>query len=120
VATRALQALLLFAALLGLAGQATAMAAARPVASSSAATSQMTEDCMEMTAESKDSQPKPCDGTFKCMLAMGCLSLNAMAEFGRSPNGEQQVRSAQEYWPAVAILRGASLAPEPDPPTPFA
>jgi hypothetical protein len=116
---RALQALLLFAALLGLAGQAMAMAAVQPVASSSPTASPMTDDCMEMTADREDSKPQPCDGTFKCMLAMGCLSLNLIAEFGAPRNGGQ-VRSTEEYWPVVAILRGASFAPEPDPPTTFA
>jgi hypothetical protein len=109
--------LLLFAALLGLAGQATAMAAVPPIASSSATASNMAGDCMEMMADDENSQSAPCDGTFKCMLAMGCLSLNAIAELARSADSEQQVRSDQEYWPAIAILRGTSLAPEPDPPT---
>lgn len=115
---RALQALLLFAALLGLAGQATAKAAVQPMASSSATASNMTEDCMEMMADDEDSQSAPCDGTFKCMAAMGCLSLAATVEIGSSEVGEQ-IQATLEYWPAVAILCGASFAPEPDPPTTF-
>jgi len=115
---RALQALLLFAALLGLAGQAAAMAPVQPIASSPATASNMAEDCMEMMADDADSQSKPCDGTFDCMLAMGCLSLAATAEFGSS-EVDRQVQETQGYWPAVAILRGASFAPEPDPPTTF-
>ena len=71
---------------------------------------------MKMMAESEDPQPAPCDGTFKCMLAMGCLSLAATAEFGSAGIG-QQVQPAPQYWPGIATLRGASFAPEPDPPT---
>ena len=115
---RALQALLLFAALLGLAGQAAAMAPMQPIASSPATASHMAEDCMEMMADDEDSQPKPCDGTFDCMLAMGCLSLTATAEFGSSEVG-RRIQATLEYWSAIAILHGASFAPEPDPPTTF-
>jgi hypothetical protein len=118
VTLRALQVLLLFAALLGLAGEATAVAAVQPIAAPPAAASPMSDDCMAMMEKSKDSRSAPCDGTFKCMLAMGCLSLTATAEFGSAEVAAQRPVT-EEYWPAVAILRGASFAPEPDPPTAF-
>ena len=115
---RALSVLLLFAALLGLAGQATAMAAVPLAAHSSEAAPTMTQDCMEMMPDSEEPQSLPCDGSFKCMLAMGCLSLNAMAELS-IPASDDRVRSTQAYWPVVVILRGASFAPEPHPPATF-
>lgn len=109
--------MLLFAALLGLAGQATATTAVQAAAPAAEVT--VSDDCMEMMADREDSKPNPCDGSFKCMAAMGCLSLNMIAEFSAPRHGEQ-VRSTEEYWPAVTILRGATFAPEPDPPTTFA
>jgi len=115
---RLLRTLLLVAALLGLAGQATAIAAVPLAAQSSEAASTMTEDCMEMMSDSEEPQSLPCDGSFKCMLAMGCLSLNAMAELS-SPRSEDRARSTQGYWPAVVILQGASFAPDPHPPSTF-
>ena len=115
---RALRVLLLFAALLGLAGQATAIAAVPLTAHSPMAVSAMSEDCMEMMADSGEPESLPCDGSFKCMLAMGCLSVNAMAELS-SPSIETQGRSTQTYWPAVAIYRGSTSEPEPHPPAAF-
>ena len=115
---RALRILLLIAALLGLTGQATAMAAEPLAAASSMAASAMSEDCMEMMGDTEQPEPLQCDGSFKCMLAMGCLSLNAMAPLsGASIAG--QAEPTQGYWPATAILLGASVAPEPHPPATF-
>lgn len=120
MSVRLLRTLLLVAALLGLAGQAAAVAAAPLAPHGSQAASPMTDECMEMMADSGDQDPRslPCDGTYKCMLAMGCVSQSLTVGFADSA-GRERTRAAQEYWPAVAVLRGASFAPEPDPPTAF-
>lgn len=78
----------------------------------------MSGDCMEMMADREDSKPLTCDGSFKCMLAMGCLSLNMIAE-ASCVTDKGLVPARMEFWPSVAILRGTTFAPELDPPTPF-
>ena len=80
--------------------------------------SSMPEDCMKMMAKHEDSQSSPCDGSFKCMFAMGCLSVNLIPEVTGASTGEPSV-TAPEYWSVVTILHGTSYAPDPDPPTAF-
>ena len=108
--------LLIFAALLGLAAPVTAMPTA--AVSSAEAASTMPDDCMEMMADREDPKKSPCDGSFKCMLAMGCLSLNLVAEVSGVTAGETSV-TAPEYWPAVTALHGTNSPPDTDPPTTF-
>ena len=115
---RSMRILLLIAALLGLVGQATAMAAVPLPAHALKAAAGMSEDCMEIMSGSEEPPSLPCDGSFKCMLAMGCLTLNATAELD-SALIEQRAQSVPDYWPAVAVLRGSSVEPEPHPPASF-
>lgn len=112
---RMLRTLLLVAALLGVTGEAAAVAAVPVAPHRAESTATMSAECMEMMPDADGERSLPCDGTFKCMLAMGCISLSAMAEFGSPPAGER-LRTAPGYWTSVEILRGASFAPEPDPP----
>ena len=106
---------LLVAALMGLAGEATAIAAAQPIVREAPAAA-MSDDCMKMMAGHEDENAPPCDGSFKCMLAMGCLSVNVLPEAGAQAVGETSL-SAPGYWPAVSALQGTSDPPETDPPT---
>jgi len=115
---RALRTLLLIAALLGLAGQSVALAAAPPPPAPVSAPA-MSAECAEMMTMHEDGSSKkkaPCDGTFKCMVAMGCLSVSVLPDAG-GPSDAAPLSGAPDYWPAVAILHGASFAPDPDPPT---
>lgn len=107
---------LIFAALLGLAAEGTAIAATQP--SVHEAVAAMTEDCIKMMAEHEDKKSSPCDGSFKCMLAMGCLSVNMIPEAGDASVGEPSM-TTPEYWSAVVALQGTSYPPETDPPTTF-
>lgn len=115
VAYRTLGLCLLFAAVLGLAGESAAIAASQPLVHETVVSS-LTDDCLEMMAPDKAPPSKPCDGSFKCMLAMGCLSANMILHSAVS-SPERLRGPAQAYWPAVAVLRGESLIPETHPPT---
>lgn len=112
VARRALSLVLLVALVLGLTGQAPAMAQPPQAGASAQA---MAADCPEMMGDHQKQKKSPCDGTLHCMLAMGCLSLNLTPEAGAATIGESPA-SPPQYWPAVATLRGTSSPPDTDPP----
>ena len=107
--------LLAIAALAGLAGAATA--APLPQASRDEAPA-MSADCMEMMAGREQPRQKPCDGTFDCMVAMGCLTFVALPEPNWSTS--DPVPAVATYYPLPTILlEGSITGPEPDPPTTF-
>ena len=106
--------MLLVALVLGLTGQAPAMAQL-PQAGAGATAQAMSADCPEMMGDHQKQKKSPCDGTLHCMLAMGCLSLNLAPEPGATIASHSPA-SPPQYWPAVATLHGTSSPPDTDPP----
>ncbi len=115
--TRFLRLLLLTFAMVGLAGQSTAMAMAPMMASPATKQTAMAGmDCKDMaTAPSSDGAP--CKKlTWQCIAAMGCLTASALEPAMPAMDAHPFVRTA----PAskdVTRLVGRSYGPEPDPPS---
>lgn len=115
--TRFLHLLLLTFAMVGLAGQSTAMAMAPVMASQAAEQAVMTGmDCKDM-APTPSSGSAPCKKlTWQCIAAMGCLTASALEPSMPVMGVHLRVRTA----PAsrdVTRLVGRSYGPEPDPPS---
>jgi hypothetical protein len=115
--TRFLRLLLLTFAMVGLAGQSTAMAMAPVMASPVAKHAAITGmDCKDM-ATTPSSDNAPCKKlTWQCIAAMGCLTASALEPAMPAMGVHPRVRTA----PAsrdVARLVGRSYGPEPDPPS---
>lgn len=110
---RILRLLLLTFALVGLAGQSTAMAMAPAVTSPAKMQAMMSGmDCKDMPA----SDGTPCKKlTWQCIAAMGCLSAAALEPAAIATFGPMATRGS--HCPSDATsLAGRSFGPEPDPP----
>lgn len=115
--TRFLRLLLLTFAMVGLAGQSTAIAMAPVMASPAAKQPAMTGmDCKDM-ATTPSSDGAPCKKlTWQCIAAMGCLTASAL----EPAMPAMDMRPLARTTPAsrdVTHLVGRSYGPEPDPPS---
>ena len=112
---------LLLMALLGVMGQATAMAMmpARAAAVSGHQSTQVSMadmDCMDMANTSAPGK-SPCKKiTLQCMAAMGCVSL-ALVEPDSPAFDQPSAGHLKATLPVAARLSGRSYGPEPDPPS---
>ncbi|MGY4398439.1 putative transglutaminase-like cysteine proteinase [Sphingomonas sp. UYAg733] len=115
--SRYLRLVLSIFAIVGLAGQSTAMAMAPVMASQAHMQAAMAGmDCKDMvtTPSSDGSLCKKL--TSQCIAAMGCLTASALKPAILAMDVHQRVRSAPA--PAeVTRLIGRSYGPEPDPPS---
>jgi hypothetical protein len=114
VVTRFLRLVLLTFALIGLAGESTAMAMAPLVAPSTTMQAAMPGmDCKDMPTP----DGTPCKKlTWQCIAAMGCLSVAAVEPVVVAPGDRLLTRWSHDPSDAKR-LAGRSLGPEPDPPS---
>lgn len=115
--TRYLRLALVIFAMVGLAGQSTAMAMAPVMASQAHMQAAMAGmDCKDMpTTPSPDGSP--CKKlTWQCIAAMGCLTASALEPAMPVVDAHPGVRTAP-ISADVARLIGRSFGPEPDPPS---
>jgi len=115
--TRFLRLLLLTFAMIGLAGQSTALAMAPLMAGPAAKQTAMAGmDCKDI-ATTPSSDGAPCKKlTWQCIAAMGCLTAGALEPAMLAMTMHPLVRTV----PAsrdVTRLVGRSYGPEPDPPS---
>lgn len=115
--TRFLRLLLLTFAMVGLAGQSTAMAMAPLMASPAAKQATMAGmDCKDMAA-TPSSDGAPCKKlTWQCIAAMGCLSAAALEPAMIATADRLATRGSHDPSDATP-LAGRSFGPEPDPPS---
>ena len=115
---RILRLLLLVGALTGLLAQHAAYAAGSHMVTSPIATSQMSEDCMEMMREQRPEPAKqPCKGlTLDCIAAMGCV-VSVMLGDPAVLTVASHVHGPPPFRLAVPVFAGKDLPPEQHPPT---
>jgi len=115
--TRFLRLLLLTFAMVGLAGQSTAMAMAPLMASPAAKQATMAGmDCKDM-ATTPYSDGAPCKKlTWQCIAAMGCLTASALEPAMLAMDVHPLVRAAPASRDVTRLI-GRSYGPEPDPPS---
>lgn len=108
---------LVLGALVGLFGQAMALAhgPARPASQET----KMSDDCMQMMAREapQKQQRTPCKGlTLDCIAAMGCSVPMILGEpFAIGPSSG--LSTALHWGAPPGLLSGRSIPPDPDPPS---
>ena len=114
---RALNIVLVIAALLGLFGQTVAVAASPTMTAIEAtAPATMPMDCMGMM-RAVGNNSVPCDHmTLTCIVGMGC-ALPAMLDVGQRIVVETRIVLASPTWPSTSLMEGRAVAPEPHPPS---
>lgn len=112
--------LLLLGALYGLLGLQAAYAmgpAASPTMMAANHSTSAGNDCADMAAQKQGKTNAPCKGlTLDCVAQMGCVVSMTIA--GVPPVLDHApLRSELDFWPAVAVLTGGTILPEPHPPS---
>lgn len=111
---------LLLGALSGLFGLQSAYAfgpLASPTAMAVGHATPVTTDCADMVTQQPEQKHAPCKGlTLDCVAQMGCVV--PMTVESVAPVGDcARVPGEPEFWPAVTVLAGNSISPEPHPPS---
>ncbi|MES2338405.1 MAG: hypothetical protein V4537_09940 [Pseudomonadota bacterium] len=112
--------LLLVGALIGLFGVQAAYAvgpAASSMVMAAAGASSSETACADMVGQQKNSVPMPCKGlTLDCIAQMGCVVPMTIANAALASDHEP-LPGEPDFWPAVSILAGGDISPEPHPPS---
>jgi hypothetical protein len=116
---RALQFVLVIAALLGLFGQTVAIASSTTAAIEATAPATMPMDCVDMM-RGNDNNTIPCNRmTFACIVGMGC-AMPLTLDIGQPAVAEAIIAVGSPAWPSKPSMEGRSVAPDPHPPSTLA
>lgn len=112
--------LLLVGALCGLFGLQSAYALgplASPTAMAVGHATPLTADCADMMTQHPEQKSAPCKGlTLDCVAQMGCV-VPMTIENAASAVNHEPLPGEPDFWPAVTILAGGDISPEPHPPS---
>lgn len=116
---RALQFVLVIAALLGLFGQTVAIASSTTAAIEATAPANMPMDCIDMMRGDDDNMI-PCSRmTLACIAGMGC-AMPFTLDVGWPVVAETMNDVGSLAWPSTPSMEGRSVAPDPHPPSTLA
>jgi hypothetical protein len=112
--------MLLVGALCGLFGLQAAYAIgpiASPTVMAAAHATPMGADCVDMAMQQQGQKQPPCKGlTLDCVAQMGCV-VPMTVENAAPAVDRDRLPGEPEFWPAVIVLAGGTISPEPHPPS---